>query len=146
MPVRFPDLPQNIVVEGETLTLKTELHVTLVYIGKIMEKSNLIIPDFIQKVTADFCEFVKTTSIDVLQYRDEFRLVASGERKTVIRMCDVSNLDSFFDFINEKYGLRWELPPMHVTLYTLQPNVGISLADADDLEKLSRPITNPISA
>jgi hypothetical protein len=58
-------------------------------------------------------------------------------------MCDISNLNNFFDLINKKYDLQIEYQPTHVTLYTLQPNKGIFLADSGDIEKLSKPITNP---
>lgn len=144
LPVYLPELPVKIKIEGCELFLKSEFHVSLICIGKIMEKNNLSIPDFINKVIADFCEFTKHTSIDLARLCDEFRFVAENERRTIIAMCDISNLSKFFDFINQKYGLKLEYPPTHVTLYALQPNVGIFLTDTNDLNRLTKKIKVPI--
>lgn len=143
LPVTFSGLPPAIEVEGHTLSLKTAFHVSLVCIGKIAEKNNLTDPDLINKISADFCKFANHTNIDLLRYRDEFLLVSEAERRAVVVMCDISNLDKFFDFINQRYGLHVEYPPTHVTLYTLQPNAGIFLMDNDDIRKLTELIARP---
>lgn len=144
LPVSFSGLPEKINIEGYELSLKTSFHVSLVCIGKIIKKNNLSIPDFINKVIADFCESTKRASIDLAQLRDEFRFVSQNERRTIVVMCDISNLDKFFDSINQKYGLKLEYPPTHITLYTLQPDVGIFLTDTNDLNKLTKKIEVPI--
>lgn len=141
LPVSFLNLPATIEVEGLTLYLKTSLHISLVCIGKIIEKHNIIIPDFFNKVVTDFCEFTKMKSIDLVRCRDEFKLVSENERRSLIVMCDVSNLNKFFDLVNEKYNLQLEYPPTHVTLYTLQK--GIFLIDARAIEQLTKTIKNP---
>ncbi len=145
LPVSFAYLPEKIEVEGLTLFRKTAFHVSLVCIGKIIEKNNLIIPDFINKVTDDFCEFTRNTSIDFARYKNEFRFASENERRAVVVMCDISNLDKFFDFINQKYGLKVECPPTHATLYTFQPDVGIFLTDMDDINRLTKTIEAPVN-
>lgn len=142
--VYLSELPDKIKIEGYELLLKSEFHVSLVCIGKIIKKNNLSVPDFINKVIADFCEFTKHTSIELARYRNEFRFVAEQKRRAVIVMCDISNLNKFFDFINRKYGLKLEYPPTHVTLYTLQPDAGIFLTDINDINKFTRIIEVPI--
>ena len=143
LPISLPDLPEKIEVEDYELSLKTVFHISLVCAEKIIEKNNLTIPDFVNKVVADFCEFTKHTSIDFARCRNEFRFVAENERRTVVVMCDISNLNKFFDFINQKYGLKLEYPPTHITLYTLQPNIGIFLTDANDLNRFTKKIKAP---
>lgn len=143
LPVFPVDLPEKIDVEGYTLLLKTSFHVSLVCIGKIIEKYSVLIPDFINKVVNDFCEFVQTNSIDFLRYRNEFSFVTQSERRSVVVMCDVSNLDKFSQFVNQKYRLKVEYPPTHITLYTLQPDKGIYLTNSEDIKQLTEPIPNP---
>lgn len=144
LPVSFTGLPSTIEVEGNTLSLKNAFHVSLVCIGKIAEKNNLVDPDLVTKIVADFCEFTQHSPIDLVRYRDEFKFAAEADRRAVVAMCDISNLDKFFDLINQKYNLKLEYPPTHVTLYTLQPNVGIFLTDNDDINRLTKPIEAPV--
>lgn len=143
LPVFPADLPAEISAEGYKLTPRNEFHVSLVCIGKIIEKHNVSIPDFISKITNNFCDFVQTNPIDFLRYRDEFKFAALDEKRSVVVMCDVSNLDKFFTLINKKYGLNLEYPPTHVTLYTLQQKRGVFLTDSEDIKKLTKQIPNP---
>lgn len=143
LPVSFLNLPAIIEVEGLTLYLKTTFHISLVCIGKIIEKHNIIIPDFLNKVVSDFCKFTQANSIDLVRYRDEFKLASENERRSLIVMADVSNLNKFFDLVNNKYNLQLEYQPTHVTLYTLQPDKGIFLIDPEDIKRLTKPIKNP---
>ena len=112
-------------------------------IGKIIEKNQIEIPDFIEKIVNDFCEFLQGNSIDLLNFKDVFRFVSENERRAVIVMCNISNLDKFFEKINNKYNLELECPPTHATLYTLKLDEGIFLTDANDIEDLTKIITNP---
>jgi hypothetical protein len=142
LPVAFSNLPEKIEIEGYTLFLKTTFHISLVCVGKIIEKYNISIPNFLDKVIADFCDFTKNNKIDLIRYRNEFRFMSENERRTVVVMCDVSNLTKFFDYINKKYNTRIEYPPTHVTLYTLQPNLGIFMIDSSDMKRLTKPLEN----
>jgi len=143
--VSFDKLPEEIEVERYKLFLKDSFHVSLVCVGKIIEKNNINIKetDFLEKVITDFCNFTKENKVDLIRYRDEFKFVEEDEKRSMVVMCDISNLDKFFDFINKKYDLNLEYPPTHITLYTLQPNVGIFFTDSEDVKNLTRPIENP---
>jgi len=143
LPVKPENLPGTLVVEGSTLFLKPTFHVSLVCTGKIIEKHNVSIPYFQNKVIEDFCEFTKTNNIQVLEYND-FKFVVENDLKTIVVMCKLSNLDKFFVILNEKYGLNIEYPPTHVTLYTLEGKAGIFLTDRNDIKNLTKPIQNPI--
>jgi hypothetical protein len=62
-----------------------------------------------------------------IKYRNEFRLVQRGERISVIVMCDISNIDEFFKLMKKEFGIESDTQPTHVTIYTLQPNMGIGV-------------------
>ena len=141
--VPVDNLPEKINVEGHELIRRSYFHVTLVAIGRIADKYNVNIPDFVNKVISDFCDFVKDSKINFIRFRNEFRFTIEDEKRSVVAMCDVSNLNKFFILINKKYGLNIEYPPTHVTLYTLQPDVGIFVTNSEDIEKLTKQISNP---
>lgn len=143
LPVSLDNLPPKIEAEGYNLSSKKEFHCSLVCIGKIIEKHKVSIPNFTEKVIADFCEFIKDNEVNLLRYRDEFRFVTKeDEGFAVILMCDIANLDKFFELINKKYGLQVEYPPTHITLYTFQ-GVGVFLTDSQDIQKFTKAIANP---
>jgi hypothetical protein len=144
LPVSVIKLPPKIEVEGCELYSRTKFHVSLVYIGQIIEKHKVSVFNFIDKVVEDFCDYTKNNEIKLLRYRDEFRFVSRGDRKSVVVKCDVSNLSEFFNLMNKKYDLQVECTPTHVTLYTLQPDVGISLTDSGDIQQLTKVIANPL--
>ena len=144
LPVSLENLPQKVKIDGYELLLKSSFHISLVCIGKIIEKHNVSIPDFENLIIKDFCEFIENHDVSLVGYRDEFRIATQNERKSVVMMADISNLNDFFDLINQKYNLDIEVHPTHVTLYTLQPDIGIFITDSDDLKQLTRKIKNPI--
>ncbi|MCX6752693.1 MAG: hypothetical protein NTZ87_04330 [Candidatus Nomurabacteria bacterium] len=144
LPVLLKDLPSEVVINGNKLILKSSFHVSLVCINEIIKKYCISVPNFRNLVVKDFCDFVKTNDIYLLNYLEEFRFVTENDLKTVIVICKVSNLDKFFDFINKKYKLKIEYPPTHVTLYTLEGKLGIFLIDANDIKNLTKSIPNPI--
>ncbi|MFA6554184.1 MAG: hypothetical protein WCS89_01620 [Candidatus Paceibacterota bacterium] len=143
LPVSIKGIPLKINIEGYELQLKSSFWVSLVCIGKIIEKHKISIPDFVDKVIEDFCNYTRTVEVNFLKYRNEFRFVSQNERRTIVAMCDISNLREFFDLVNKKYNLNVEYQPTHVTVYTLQPELGIFLSDSNDLERLTKVIPNP---
>jgi len=144
LPMIIENLPDEVGFGEETLVLKPSFHVSLVCIGEIIKKHNILIQDFENSVVSDFCEFVKTEKVEFLRYTNEFKFATRDDLKSIIVMCEVSNLDKFFDAMNKKYSLSVEYPPTHVTLYTLASKPGIFLSDSSDIESLARDIVNPI--
>ena len=96
LPVSISLLPGKIDAEGYSLSAKTKFHVTLVAIGKIVEKHKVAIPDFLNKIVSDFCEFTQKNNINLLRFRDELKFASEGEKRSIIMMCDISNLNKFF--------------------------------------------------
>lgn len=144
LPIKLENLPSEVVIDGKTFLLKTNLHVSLVCIGEIIKKHNIEIPDFENKIINDFCEFYKNNDIELTSYTDDFKFVTRDDKESIVVMCKVSNLDKFFDLINKKYELEIEYPPTHVTLYTPSSKLGIFLSDSSDIKNLTTPIDNPI--
>ncbi|MBI3888425.1 hypothetical protein HY311_01380 [Candidatus Nomurabacteria bacterium] len=144
LPVLLDNLPSKITVDSNELLLKSAFHISLVCIKEIIRKHNIIIPNFKDLVVNDFCEFTKNNDINLLNYLDEFKLIVEDDLRAVVVLCKVSNLDKFFELINNKYGLKIEYPPTHVTLYTPEGKPGIFLTDANDIKNLTKPIPNPI--
>jgi hypothetical protein len=144
LPVSFNNLPEEIKVQGP-LYRQSSFHVSLVYIEKIIKKYNIAIPDFKDKIVEDFCNFTKENNIYVIRYTNEFRFVAKNEKRTVVIMCEVSNLDKFFDLINGKYRLNIRYMTPHATLYgNVKDKPGVWLMDEYDIKNFTIPIENPI--
>lgn len=144
LPIVLKDLPQEIIFEENTLILRPEFHVSLVCIGEIIKKHNIVIPDFEDTIINDFCEFSQNNDVSIISYTNEFKFVERDDRKAIITMCKVSNLNEFFDLINKKYLLNIEYSPTHITLYTPLSKLGIFLTDSNDIKNLTKPISNPI--
>jgi hypothetical protein len=144
LPISIKNLPEEIKIQGNTFYFPTAFHVSLIYIGKIIKKYNVLIQNFEDKVVEDFCKFSKENDIRVLEYGD-FKFVERDGKKTIVVMCKVSNLDNFFDLINKKYGLNIKYPTTHVTLYNVKKGEsGVYLMDEDDIKNFTKHIPNPI--
>ncbi|MFA6353385.1 MAG: hypothetical protein WCW93_00405 [Candidatus Paceibacterota bacterium] len=139
------DIPNELNFEGNAFVKNIFLHVSLVCIGKIIEKYNISISDFENKIINDFCEFSKNNEIKEVKYTNNFKLALKKDKKTIVVMCDVLNLNKFFELINKKYNLNIEYPTLHVTLYTLPGKLGIFLVDSNDIKQYTKNITNPIN-
>jgi hypothetical protein len=143
LPVEIEDLPKTIDINGKTLLVKSSFHVSLVCVKNIVSKYG---EDFEQKVIEFFCDFVSKNKIYSLNYVDEFRYAIDKEtgRETVIVICNVSNIKEFFESLNKEYGFDLEMPPTHITLYTLEQDKGIGLNTGSDLETKTSVITEQI--
>lgn len=144
LPVSLKDVPNEIIYLGDTFLVNDFLHVSLVCIEKIIEKYNVKISDFKDKIIKDFCEFSDKNDVGSVFYNNDYRFAEKDDKKTIIITCKVPNLDKFFELINKKYELNIEYPPTHVTLYKLPGKMGIFLTDASDINNLTKPIPNPL--
>src|SRR5579872_7127002 len=87
LPVFLENVPPEIVCKGDTFLINSFLHVSLVCIGKIIEKHNISIPDFENKAINDFCEFAERNEITLTGYTNDFRYATRDDLKTIIVMC-----------------------------------------------------------
>src|SRR5688572_6260079 len=119
LPVKIQNLPKSISIGEYLLQVKPEFHCSLVCIKCIQQEG-----DIEEKVIKYFCDFVSKNRVSFLNYRSEFRLVKKEEKVSVIVMCDISNLESFFLTLEKEHNIKADIQPTHITLYTLQPNIG----------------------
>jgi len=124
--------------------LKSSFHVSLVCINEIIKKYGISDSEFKDSIIKDFCDFIQANDINLLNYSPDFKFVEENDLKTIVVMCQVSNLYEFFQLVDKKYGLKIEYPPTHVTLYILKDKLGIFLTDSDDIKNLTKAIPNPI--
>jgi hypothetical protein len=145
LPIPMIALPETIIIEGETLCRKDTFHVSLMYVNKILNKK----PDAEQMILDEFCVFVAENDISFIKYTGEFRFALQKEKKTLVAMCEISNLHKFSKQLSDKLGVEVSAQPTHVTLFTLQPNMGIGLDNLNDLEAMSvvvQPIAEVVNA
>ena len=69
--------------------------------------------------------------------RDEHWMLTKGRARSIIRMCDVAGADEFY----ARLGI--EMPPLHVTLYTIGDRRGIGIATHDELDRIGARIHFP---
>ena len=144
LPVPISGLPSTLEIESHKLMAKSSFHVSLVCINEIIKKYNISLPNFRDSILNDFCDFVSKNEINFSNYTNEFKFVVQDNLKTIVIMCEISNLRQFFEQINSKYRLSIEYPPTHVTLYAHDGKTGIFLTDSEDIKNLTKPIPNPI--
>ncbi len=125
----FSPFPDTITYNDETLFKKSSFHVSLVYIKEISK----VIPE--DTLTSFFNDFVKKTPIMFDSFKEEFRFVVDGERgrKTIVLLCTMSNLEEFFRALNQRFNTNVLTQPAHVTLYTLQKDVGIGIMSPEKM-------------
>jgi hypothetical protein len=143
LPVDLSDLPESIVAEGITLLRKSNFHISLICIGQLVTRHSIAIQNFQQLVVDEFCKFTAQNDISFVRFRSEYRLATLNERRALIILCDVTNLDRFFAHINNTFGLTLETQPTHLTLFTLQQDKGIFLIDQADIVTRTKFIADP---
>ncbi|PCI27726.1 hypothetical protein COB55_05210 [Candidatus Wolfebacteria bacterium] len=143
VPVLIESLPKTLEVNGKILFLKSSFHVSLVCVKDIVSQYGTAAE---QRVIDLLCNFVSENKISFTNYKDEVRYAVDEEtgRETLIVMSDVSNIDEFFKRLNKELGFNIEVPPTHITLYTLQPDKGIGLNTSSDIEEKSTILTEEI--
>lgn len=129
-------LPKEIGVESNTLTIKSSFHISLVCVKNILNQNSR--EGLEKKIIESFCKFTTENDISFIRFTDEFRFAISEGRKTIVAMCEVSNLNKFFRLLSEELGVEVPTQPTHVTLYTLQPDLGIGLNSQEELEDKSK--------
>ncbi len=131
----FKELPDSLKIKGYNLFLKSEFHITLICAKRI---AAIINAEKIEELEADIVkEFIDYASKKpLLNYKPSkvFKFVERDEKKTLIIMVEVPGLEQFFKLLSKKYKKDLPLQPTHVTLYTLQPNIGIGILSIEQLE------------
>lgn len=135
------DLPKTFEVDGDTFLKKDHFHVSLLCVKNILETH----PDKEEEIIQHFCDFLKHNEVKLERFTKEFRLSTRDERKSLVAMCSVSNLDTFATYLSGKIGIDVAPQPTHVTIYTLQHNMGIGLNSPEEMEEKSKVVEVPES-
>jgi hypothetical protein len=134
--VRFKGLPEVININDFRLRLKSELHISLICVKRIVPMINEERTDELQaEILEAFQSFITKTPLDTFKPSKVFRLVERDERKTVVMMVEVPHLKEFFEMLSSKYDKRLPVQPTHITLYTLQHEAGIGILTTEELER-----------
>lgn len=130
----FTAFPTEIVREGTRLMKKDEFHVTLLYVRNASVLANVSA----EELKSFFNSFADMHSIQLRSFVDDFRYVEKGDKRTIVVRCVVSNLENLFAALNNTYRINMPTQPAHVTLYTLQKNVGIHIPSIEAMEQLPK--------
>lgn len=133
------DLPDTFEIGDEALIKKDHFHVSLLCVKNILE----VYPDKEDEIIQYFCDFLKDNEIKLEGFSGEFRVATHEERKSLVGLCVVTNLHKFAEYLTEQIRLEVAPQPAHVTLYTLQQNMGIGLNSSDELEEKSVVVSVP---
>lgn len=138
----FEVFPPTVAWDGQTLTKKDSFHFTVLHVETactlMLERRKLNRVEAEEKVTSFFNEFVKKYPITLVSFEDDFRFAQRDEKRTIVLRCVASNLNEFFAQLNRTLGIDMPTQPTHVTLYTLQKNVGIHIPTNQVMESLPR--------
>ena len=136
LPIKLEkELPIEIEIENTKLYLKSSFHVSLLCTKNIFDKYPE--KELENKIITSFCNFISNKNISLVKILNEFRFANSGERKTLIVRCEISYLNEFFKELSQEINMDIPLQPTHITLYTLQPDIGIGLNSFRELEEKS---------
>lgn len=133
LPLELGELPSNISVEGVELIKKSSFHISLLCVKDLLEKYG----DIEDKILESFCASTKDHVISFERFNDELRFAQHDERKSLVALCEVSNLKELFAHLRKDLDIDIPDQPTHVTLYTLQLNAGIGLNSPADMEEKS---------
>lgn len=145
--ISVPGLPEAIDVLGEHWVRKSEFHVTLIGPGqKLEEDLKKRDPSLSNRKAKVLVNQVIDRTLDGKSFRvipqDEFRIAQENDRKTIVRMCNIEGAEVFFEQLSEGFGFPIEVPPTHITLYTLKNGWPIGIYNRQRLDEITRKLTN----
>ncbi len=141
-PVAFKGFPTTVEWRSQMLLKKDEFHATICCgedIFKEVQKKNGAAPEETElKLVELFNNFVQDAPIVLLGFINEFRYAQDERgRATILVRCRFANLEVFFETMNKSLGIAIPIQPAHVTLYTLQKNMGMHIPDEKTMQSLS---------
>lgn len=137
-------LPSTITVNGQTLHVKSEFHISLVCVYRLAEMLDASQQEAKEKeIVQAFADYTTNHSLTDYKLLPEYRLVKRDKRVTVVVMAEVPGLADFFTFFSQKFGKDFPPQVAHITLYTLQSDAGIGIISADELQHDSEVVDVP---
>lgn len=138
------NLPKTIDINDYILTRKNEFHISLVCLKQLdnMFESGVLVAKK-QVIKQAFLNFEKSHNLTEFDLTGEYRLAKLGDKVTVAAMVDMPNLNELFDSLMNATGIQLPTQPAHITIYTLQPEVGIGLTSSEQVKKETQAIDLP---
>lgn len=128
------NMPETVTVEGQTLLKKSEFHVSIMALKNLAPMlDSEHVEQAAETLTQSFLEFAKEHDLSTFHLMGEYRLVTRAERVTIVAMVELDNISELFDYLRAKHGINFPTQPTHITIYTLQPEVGIGILSRDEL-------------
>lgn len=149
LPVTLEPWPKagTIYVDGETLLLKKEFHVSILSVKRyapfLAKKTGQSVEEAFAELAKETGSYLRLSSMPfgLDKIRDEFRIASEEPKKSALVMCDVVGIERLFDFVRQRFKLEIPTQPTHVTLYTRNDGKGIGLVNDEEMAVLSRPAT-----
>ncbi len=137
LPVDVSPLPDTLAIPEASgmLLRKPKFHVSLICVKCILEKFPEDQQTEVEEVLRIFNDYVERKPVIFQGFKNEFRFARRDGKESVIVMCDTSDLSGLFTTLSEKMGFDIPTPPTHVTLYSLQENVGIGIRNERELDE-----------
>lgn len=138
------ELPSEIAIDEKVFTRKSEFHVSLMALKNILPLITFVHPAVTEAdLVHDFLDYQYNVELSEYIPTTELRHVVRDERETIVGMVEVPGIVGLFDQLRAKYGVAIPTQPTHITLYTLQPEVGIGITSGDQLASDSTVIDLP---
>ena len=132
----FAKLPETVTTRGMALYRKKEFHVTLAYFQALLSDAGM--SDSKESLLREFSEFVAMHPVIFRTFRDDMRFASREKKRSVVVRCEVSNVEELFQKWETILGIKLDRQPTHVTVYTLQPEIGIGINTMEEMEALPR--------
>lgn len=151
--VELPSLQSRINFGGKTFLLKPETHVTLVGFAAKLDKRYKMAEaargeDISNSVAAERVKASLQKAAESMTFQirlsPETRRAKKDEAEAIIKMCEVNGLVEYLRRVTTELGFAEdsiELPPTHITVYTLENGLAIGIATQQQLAELTTPLS-----
>lgn len=141
--IELEEAPETITIDNHLhLLRKSEFHVSIMALKHLAPMlTYLNIEDANKQLVQYFFNFVDTHDMKGINLTGEFRLVRRDKRVTIVAMVSMPYLEELFGGLRSQFAMSFPTQPAHITLYTLQPEVGIGLSSKAELDSESMLVT-----
>ncbi len=129
IPVNLFLLPEKVEVLGKTWVRKNEFHISVFDPSQVAEQLGAPI----EKVRKFSAQAASDITIGSIGFTGEVRLAKLEKRQSIVLMCTVSGLDSFYQRFSQLADTLLAAAPTHVTIYTTEGGRGIWIRDEEEL-------------
>jgi hypothetical protein len=142
--IQMQGLPETVEFDGEQLLRKTEFHISLACLKRLAPMINPDQPSIAEaEMLRLFQGFILSEPMNNFELLPELRYVERDKRATIVVMTAVPGLIGYFDLLRQHFDTELPDQPTHISLYTRQPDAGISISSAEDLASDTRIVIVP---